>query len=104
MRMPTPKILTTIIWILLGLLALGQPAARAPGMATSEVLGAQAAAADAALFYVEFWAAGRLNMKLPPNCAAHYERMKARPAVQRTLEAEAAAGYNWTQGPGAPRP
>jgi lysophospholipase L1-like esterase len=47
--MPTPKILTTIIWILLGLLALGQPAAKAPGMATSEVLGAQAAPADAAL-------------------------------------------------------
>jgi glutathione S-transferase len=27
---------------------------------------------DAAVFYVEFWAAARLNMKLPPNVAAHY--------------------------------
>ena len=49
MRMPTPKVLSTIIWILLGLLALGQPAAKAAGMASSEVLGAQAAPADAAL-------------------------------------------------------
>jgi len=39
-----------------------------------------------------------------PNLSAHYDRMMARPAVQRTLEAEAAAGYNWTQGPAAPRP
>jgi glutathione S-transferase len=39
-----------------------------------------------------------------PNLSAHYDRMMARPAVQRTLEAEAAAGYNWAQGPAAPRP
>ena len=39
-----------------------------------------------------------------PNLSAHYDRMMGRPAVQRTLEAEAAAGYNWPQGPGAPRP
>ena len=39
-----------------------------------------------------------------PNLSAHYDRMMARPAVQRTLEAEAAVGYNWTQGPAAPRP
>jgi glutathione S-transferase len=43
--------------------------------------------ADAALFYVEFWA-GRVGIPLPANCAAHLERMKARPAVQRTLQAE----------------
>jgi len=36
------------IWILLAVLALGQPAARVPGMATSEVLGAQAAPTDQA--------------------------------------------------------
>jgi glutathione S-transferase len=47
--------------------------------------------ADAALFYVEFWAAGRLGMKLPANCAAHYERMKARPAVQRVMQKEGVA-------------
>jgi glutathione S-transferase len=29
-----------------------------------------------------------------PNLSAHYERMMARPAVQRTLQAEAAVGYN----------
>lgn len=43
--------------------------------------------ADSALFYVEFWA-GRVGMTLPANCAAHLERMRARPAVQRTLQAE----------------
>jgi glutathione S-transferase len=31
---------------------------------------------------------------LYPNLSAHYDRMLARPAVQRTLEAEAAIGYN----------
>ncbi len=46
--------------------------------------------ADSALFYVEFWA-GRVGIKLPPNCAAHYERMLARPAVQRTMKAEGLA-------------
>jgi glutathione S-transferase len=44
--------------------------------------------ADAALFYVEFWAVGRFGMTLPPNCAAHYERMKARPAVARAMQQE----------------
>jgi glutathione S-transferase len=47
--------------------------------------------ADAALFYVEFWAAGRMNVPLPPNCRAHYERMMARPAVQRVMQAEGLA-------------
>jgi glutathione S-transferase len=44
--------------------------------------------ADAALFYVEFWGAARLKMELPANCAAHYKRMLARPAVQRTMQQE----------------
>lgn len=44
--------------------------------------------ADAALFYVEFWGAKRLGMTLPPNCAAHFERMMARPAVQRVIKQE----------------
>ena len=49
--------------------------------------------ADAALFYVEHWATNplKLQMTLPPNCAAHYQRMMARPAVQRTLKAEGLA-------------
>jgi glutathione S-transferase len=44
--------------------------------------------ADTALFYVEFWAAKRLDMKLPANVAAHYDRMMARPSVQRVMQQE----------------
>lgn len=44
--------------------------------------------ADAALFYVEFRGAVRLKMELPANCAAHYKRMLARPAVQRMMQQE----------------
>ena len=47
--------------------------------------------ADAAVFYVEFWAANPLKLTLPPNSDAHYKRMMARPAVQRTLKAEGLA-------------
>ena len=47
--------------------------------------------ADSALFYVEFWGAKRMGMTLPPNLAAHFGRMMARPAVQRTLEQEGLA-------------
>ena len=47
--------------------------------------------ADAALFYVEFWAAGRMSMALPKNCAAHYARMLARPAVTRVMAQEGLA-------------
>lgn len=47
--------------------------------------------ADAALFYVSFWAAGRNTIELPPRIAAHYARMKARPAVQRAMAAEGLA-------------
>jgi glutathione S-transferase len=58
-------------------------------LADKNYLGGDAlSTADAAVFYVEFWAAGRLGMKLPANCAAHYERMKARPAVQRVMKQE----------------
>ena len=47
--------------------------------------------ADSALFYVEWWAAGRAGLTLPPNLAAHLDRMKARPAVQRMLATEGLA-------------
>jgi glutathione S-transferase len=47
--------------------------------------------ADTAVFYVCFWWAARLNKPLPANVAAHYARMNARPAVQRTLKAEGLA-------------
>jgi glutathione S-transferase len=44
--------------------------------------------ADAALFYPSFWAAARLKIPLPAGVQAHYERMRARPAVTRALENE----------------
>ena len=47
--------------------------------------------ADSAVFYVSFWWNGRLKRDLPANVAAHYERMKARPAVQRTFQQEGLA-------------
>jgi glutathione S-transferase len=47
--------------------------------------------ADSALFYVCFWWSGRLKKDLPANVAAHHARMLARPAVQRTLQAEGLA-------------
>lgn len=43
--------------------------------------------ADAALFYVEFWA-DKLGIGLPEHCGAHYQRMRARPVVQRVLREE----------------
>jgi glutathione S-transferase len=46
--------------------------------------------ADCALFYVELWAT-RMKIDMPANVAAHFERMKARPAVQKTLAAEGLA-------------
>jgi glutathione S-transferase len=46
--------------------------------------------ADAALFYVEFWA-DRIDIKLPVNCRRHYKNMLNRPAVQQVLREE---GYS----------
>lgn len=43
--------------------------------------------ADAALFYVEFWA-DKMKIEMPSRCLAHYQRMRARPAVQRVLREE----------------
>jgi glutathione S-transferase len=40
--------------------------------------------ADAALFYVEFWA-DKIKLELPANCLAHYQRMLTRPAVRQVL-------------------
>ena len=47
--------------------------------------------ADAALFYVEFWA-DRTEIPLPPNCEAHYRRMLQRPAVRQVLMEEGYGG------------
>lgn len=43
--------------------------------------------ADAALFYVEFWA-NRIEIALPENCQAHYQRLLKRPAVKQVLMEE----------------
>ncbi|HEY6896005.1 MAG TPA: glutathione S-transferase C-terminal domain-containing protein [Rhodocyclaceae bacterium] len=43
--------------------------------------------ADAALFYVEFWA-DRIGLPLPANCQAHYRRLLTRPAVRQVLMEE----------------
>ena len=46
--------------------------------------------ADAALFYVEFWAA-RTDIDLPAHCLAHYQRMLQRRAVKQVMTEE---GYS----------
>ncbi|WP_222101872.1 glutathione S-transferase [Methylomonas koyamae] len=43
--------------------------------------------ADAALFYVEFWA-DRSDIELPVRCRQHYQLMLTRPAVRRVLMEE----------------
>jgi lysophospholipase L1-like esterase len=45
----TPRVVTYLMWALLALLALGQPAAKGPVMAPSEVLGVHASADDQGL-------------------------------------------------------
>jgi glutathione S-transferase len=47
-------------------------------------------AADSALFYVCNWAAA-MGVETTPNMAAHFARMKTRPAVQATLAQEGLA-------------
>lgn len=60
-------------------------------LADKDYLLGQYSFADSALFYVSFWWSDRLKKELPPKVAAHYARMKARPAVQRTLQQEGLA-------------
>ena len=43
--------------------------------------------ADAALFYVEFWA-DRTGTPIPDICGRHFDLMKTRPVVQRVLQEE----------------
>ena len=43
--------------------------------------------ADAALFYVEFWA-DKTDIQLPENCLKHYQTMLTRPAVRQVLAEE----------------
>ena len=48
--------------------------------------------ADAALFYLEFWA-DRIELELPPRCLLHYQRLLRRPSVRQVLAEE---GYSST--------
>jgi len=54
---------------------------------TGYAVGANFSIADAALFYVEFWAS-KTGLPLSPRCAAHYQLMLTRPVVQRVLREE----------------
>ena len=56
-------------------------------LAGKEYVAGSFSIADAALFYVEFWA-DKIKIELPVNCLAHYQRMLTRPAVQRVLREE----------------
>ena len=47
---------------------------------------------DSALFYVSLWGNKRLGIELPPNVAGHFDRMLARPAVQRMMQQEGLQG------------
>lgn len=47
--------------------------------------------ADAALFYVEYWAVRVMKLPLPANCQRHFDTMTARPAVKAVLAAEGLA-------------
>ena len=47
--------------------------------------------ADAALFFVEYWATRRSGLTLPPALDSHLKAMLARPAVQRALTQEGLA-------------
>jgi len=56
-------------------------------LAGRDYVGEHFGIADAALFYVEFWAE-RTGLALPPNCLAHYRRLLTRPAVRQVLAEE----------------
>ena len=56
-------------------------------LAGKEYVAGSFSIADTALFYVEFWA-DKLSIDLPEHCRAHYQRMLARPVVQRVLREE----------------
>jgi len=56
-------------------------------LAGKEYVAGDFSIADAALFYVEFWA-DKIGIDLPQHCRTHYQRMCARPVVQRVLREE----------------
>jgi glutathione S-transferase len=54
---------------------------------TDYAMGADFTVADAALFYVFFWAS-KTNIPMPPRCQALFERIRARPVVNQVLREE----------------
>jgi glutathione S-transferase len=50
-------------------------------------VGERFSVADAALFYVEFWA-DKIGLPLPARCATHYQRLRERPVVRQVLAEE----------------
>lgn len=63
----------------------------AKALGDKEWIGGSYSVADAAMFYVEFWGAKRMQLPLPGPLMAHFDRMMARPAVQRVLSQEGLA-------------
>jgi glutathione S-transferase len=62
-----------------------------PALADKPYLLGDFSIADAALFYLEYWAANRAKIPMPEIFEAHLGRMLARPAVARVLAAEGLA-------------
>lgn len=54
---------------------------------TGYAMGADFTIADAALFYVFFWAS-KTNIEMPPRCQALFERLRERPVVHQVLREE----------------
>jgi glutathione S-transferase len=54
---------------------------------TGYAMGADFTIADAALFYVFFWAS-KTNLPMPPRCLALFDRIRARPVVNQVLREE----------------
>ena len=54
---------------------------------TGYAMGTDFTIADAALFYVFFWAS-KTNLPMPPRCQALFERIRARPVVNQVLREE----------------
>jgi glutathione S-transferase len=54
---------------------------------TGYAMGADFTIADAALFYVFFWAS-KTDINMPPRCQALLERIRARPVVHKVLREE----------------
>ena len=52
------------------------------------IMGERMTIADAAMFYTLFWGVTRLNLDLPENIVAYFNRLSMRPAAKRAMELE----------------